>query len=296
MNPALKQLGMGPNDRAVIIHADDIGMCHATLSGLAEMMDFGILSSAATMVPCPWFTAAAAFCRDHPNVDMGVHLTLNCEWESYKWGPCSTRDPATGLVDEYGAFHQWPAATIEHADPAAVAIEIAAQVRAALAAGIDATHLDTHMGTVGHPRFLKAYLDATYEHRLPPFASKIIVEYMRAGGAPEAEVTTYANLMQELEDRGIPLFDEIAVLPLDDPADQVGVAKRIIDGLKPGLSLLISHPAQDTPELRAIAPDWQSRVANYEVALSAELRDHIRASGVQVIGYRPLRDLIRANA
>ena len=100
MNAALKQLGYAADDRVVIIHADDIGMCHATLPAMADLLDFGLLSSAATMVPCAWFPQTAAFCRDHPTVDMGVHLTVNCEWEAYRWGPISTRDPASGMLDD----------------------------------------------------------------------------------------------------------------------------------------------------------------------------------------------------
>ena len=79
MNPALKQLGFDARDRVLIVHADDIGMCQATLPAIADLFEFGLVSSAATMVPCPWFPLAAAFCREHPTVDMGVHLTLNCE-------------------------------------------------------------------------------------------------------------------------------------------------------------------------------------------------------------------------
>jgi len=88
----------------------------------------------------------------------------------------------------------------------------------------------------------------------------------------------------------------VQALPLDDPHEQVAAAKAIIDALCPGLNMLILHPAQDTPELRALAPDWPSRVANYETILSRELREHVRRSGVQIIGYRPLRDWVRTRS
>jgi hypothetical protein len=69
-----------------------------------------------------------------------------------------------------------------------------------------------------------------------------------------------------------------------------------LDSLPAGLSYFILHPAQDTPELRAIAPDWPSRVADYEAFTSAELRDYVKSSGLFVIGYRALRDLLRSSA
>ena len=79
MNPILAHLGFRPDDLVVIIHADDLGMCHATIPAVAELFDAGLVSSAATMVPCPWFPAVAAYARANPAVDIGVHATLTCE-------------------------------------------------------------------------------------------------------------------------------------------------------------------------------------------------------------------------
>ena len=75
-NPLLKQLGLADDDRAVILHADDVGMCRSSLAAYIDLIDFGLISSASVMVPCPWFPAAAAFCRNHPSgeIDMGVHF------------------------------------------------------------------------------------------------------------------------------------------------------------------------------------------------------------------------------
>ncbi len=170
MNPILRTLGFSPTDRVVILHADDIGSSQGTVAAYADLLAAGILSSAATMVPCPWFPAAAACCRQHgddPRLDMGVHLTLNSEWDAYRWGPISTRDRASGLLDDEGYFPRREPAVQTQANLDAVEQELRAQIQRALAAGIDVTHIDTHMLTLFHPRLLPIYLRLSREHRLP---------------------------------------------------------------------------------------------------------------------------------
>ena len=98
-NPILKKLGFSEDDRVVIIHTDDIGMCQASVEAFADMVDFGLISSGAVMMPCPWALAAAKYARLNPQADLGIHLTLTSEWELYRWGPLSTRSQATGLLD-----------------------------------------------------------------------------------------------------------------------------------------------------------------------------------------------------
>src|SRR5512140_2997435 len=160
INPFLKKLGFTDNDRAVIIHTDDIGMCHASVQAFKDLWAFGTISSGATMVPCPWFPAVAQMCRENPEMDMGVHATLNAEWDVYRWSPLSTRDQASGLMDADGYFHQERNPVYENASPEAVAFEINAQVERALASGIDVTHIDSHMATVTHMKFVQSYLQA----------------------------------------------------------------------------------------------------------------------------------------
>lgn len=104
-NPVLKKLGFADDDRVVILHMDDVGMCHANVKAYRQLLDFGLMSSAAVMVPCPWFPAAAAVCRDYPHADLGVHLTLNSEWDVFRWSPISTADTASGLIDDEGYYY-----------------------------------------------------------------------------------------------------------------------------------------------------------------------------------------------
>ncbi len=287
-NPILRRLGLAPDDRLVIIHTDDIGMCHASLAAFSNLADFGLISSGATMVPCPWFPAVAAYCREHPAVDMGVHLTLNSEWAGYRWGPVSTRDPASGMLDAEGCLWRSSEEVWANADAEAGAAEMAAQIERALAAGIAVTHIDTHMGTIAHPKFIHRYLQLAGFHSLPAMIPRWDEARWQANGyAPETALEATAAVAA-LEDAGVPLFDTITGLHLGQPDERLAQAKMVLGGLPPGLTHFIIHPSKDTPELRAITPDWRGRVADYETFMSEELAAFIRNSGLHVIGYRNL--------
>jgi predicted glycoside hydrolase/deacetylase ChbG (UPF0249 family) len=291
-NPMLKKLGLSNDDRAVIIHTDDIGMCQASLAAYADLVDFGLISAASVMVPCSWFPATAAFCRGNDEVDMGVHVTLTSEWENYRWGPISTRDPASGLLDAAGYFYAESEAVQEHGQPDAALREIQAQVERALAAGIDVTHVDTHMGTVFHPKFLGAYVQTALQHHIPPFMLRKAEAGLRELGFGAEIAALFAQQLLDFEAQGLPLLDEVLVMPLDAPDERLEQVKRVLDGLPAGVTYLIIHPAQDTPELRAIAPDWLARVADYRTFSSEALRAYVRDSGLTVIGCRALKDLM----
>jgi predicted glycoside hydrolase/deacetylase ChbG (UPF0249 family) len=295
-NPVLQKLGFTEGDRVVIVHADDVGMCQATLPAFADLTGFGLVSCGSVMVPCPWFPQVAAYCRQHPSVDLGVHLTLTSEWDTYRWGPLSTCDPASGLIDEEGYFPRQAEAVQARGDPEAVRQELQAQVTRALDAGIDVTHVDTHMGTVAHPKFIPTYVQLAVEHRLPILIPRLDEAGWRRIGMNDEMATFATQFVSQLEAQGLPLLDNLVMLPLDQPVDRIELVKQAFDSLPPGLTHLIIHPAQDTPEVRAITPDWQSRVGDYQVFTSEELRAHVKNAGIQVIGYRELRNLIRAEA
>jgi predicted glycoside hydrolase/deacetylase ChbG (UPF0249 family) len=288
----LQNLGFASDDRVVIIHTDDIGMCQASVSAFADLWDFGVITSGAVMVPCPWFMAAAEMCTNHPEMDMGVHLTLTSEWKHYRWGPVSTRDPKSGLLDEQGYFYHLTAEAQQHGDPECVALELQAQVQRALAAGMRPTHLDTHMGSVAHPKFMGAYLQVALQHGLPP----MIFRMDRAGWEHmgfDAETAGLAEkLTHDLEEQGVPLLDHILQIHTTVIENRLDYVHQSLANLKPGLTHLIIHPSKDTPELRAITPDWQGRVADYEIFSSESMRATIADLGLQLIGYRDVQRLM----
>jgi predicted glycoside hydrolase/deacetylase ChbG (UPF0249 family) len=292
-NPFLKKLGYSDTDRLVIIHADDIGMCHASVQAFKDLWAFGTITSGATMTPCPWFPAVAQMCRENPEMDMGVHATLNAEWESYRWGPVSTREPASGLLDEAGYFHQWHQAVYDNASPEAVDAEVNAQIEKALTAGIDVTHVDSHMGTIMNPKFIQSYVQAASKRLLPSMLPRLSAKGMDLMGLSEEEKAAYAPIMNMFESMGIPLVDGILGMPLEHDQDHIGVAKQLLGDVPVGITHFVFHPSIDTPELRAIAPDWRARVANYNAFMSDELKKFLESEDIKLIGYRAVRDAMR---
>jgi chitin disaccharide deacetylase len=278
INPALRRLGLSQKDRAVVIHADDIGMCQATVPAIGELLDFGIVSSAAVMVPCPWFPAAADWARANPACDVGVHLTLTSEWRHYRWRPVSTLDPRSGLLDCEGFLPRMEQPS-DRARPDAVSAETRAQLTRARQFGIDPSHLDSHMFTLRR-HFLREYFELVFESGLPALIDRDDVDRWRASGGDALRLAR----------ADIPVFDHIASATNDGaPEDRVSTLKAMFDDLPSGLSCFLLHPAQDTPELRAIVPNWKNRVADYTAFLDAGLKAHLRSAGIEIVTYRSLR-------
>jgi chitin disaccharide deacetylase len=282
-NPALRDLGFSVDDRVVVVHADDVGMCDATVDAFFDLAETGLTSSASVMVPCPSFPQVATRGRGRPDLDVGVHLTLTSEWDCCRWGPISTRDTASGLIDDEGYLfrnqNRW-----SRVDPEAVRAEVEAQVDRALASGLDLTHIDTHMFSMLSPELIGDYVELGFARRLPVLMAR---QEPWVSLLPESAIAAW-------EQDGLPVFDDLRQMPLDQPTtDWLELAKRNFDDLSPGLTYFITHPATDTSELRSIAADWRQRVADYAVWGNDDLRDHVRACGVHVIGWRPLQELFR---
>ena len=277
-NPVLRELGFAADDRVVLLHVDDVGMCGASVDAFFELSGGELRVAGSAMVPCAWFAEVAARCRARDDVDVGVHLTLTSEWNGYRWGPISTCDRASGLIDDEGYFHRNQTAWT-NIDRAAARAEIEAQVDRALAAGIDVTHIDTHMCACLHPCLADDYLALGRARRVPVLVTR----------QPGWLAALSPARVERWECDGLPVFDDFRMLALDEPAvGGLERAKRAFTELAPGITIVVAHPATDTPELRAIALDWRQRVEDFEALRDPRLARHLSAVGVKLIDWREL--------
>ncbi|MCD4753370.1 MAG: polysaccharide deacetylase family protein [Anaerolineaceae bacterium] len=295
LNPMLKKLGLNDDDRVVIIHTDDIGMCQSSVAAFADLWEDGGISSGAIMIPCAWAPAAAAYAREHPEADLGVHLTLTSEWDTYRWGPISSRKPESGMMDAEGFFPRTCDEVQQNGDPAFVKVEIAAQVERAISWGILPTHVDTHMGSIAHPKYMMDYVQVAQANKLPPMIFRLDRDgWKNAHPQITDELAVQAEQMVlQLEEAGLPMLDNIKWLDLDvDPTTRLEQAKSVFDNLPVGITHFIIHPSKETPELKAITDDWRCRVADYQLFMGKEVRSYLKEIGVHIIGYRALQELI----
>lgn len=277
MTTLAERLGYGPDDRLLIINCDDLGACHAANVGVYESLRGGLATSATLMVPCPWARDAAA---GYLGEDVGVHLTLNCEYDLYRWGPI-THSPS--LLDGDGGLPRTITDVWDHADLDEVRRECRAQIERAILWGFDVSHLDSHMGTLQlRPEFFDVYLELAVDYGLPLRLS---------GGSTEAIVGfPFRRLAAE---EGVVFPDHFVLVP--NGVGSRRVIEKTLFELRPGVTEMYVHPAADTPELRALAPDWANRVDDHHLMVhDAALRAMVQRSGVQLVGYRALRDAMRA--
>jgi predicted glycoside hydrolase/deacetylase ChbG (UPF0249 family) len=272
----VERLGYPPDAKLLIVNCDDLGLSHAVNVGVDDALRRGVATSATLMVPCPWARDAAARCHGE---DVGVHLTLNAEWAHYRWGPITA---GASLVDADGAFPREVDAVWHQADIEDVRRECRAQIQRARSWGLDLTHLDAHIHALQRPpQFFGVYLDLAVEFRLP----------VRLTGAG-----TDAAVESRL--RGLAARARVAVPDHIVHLHQMGTRKvieRAFRELRPGVTEIYAHPAVDTPELRAFADDWPDRVSDHDLLTDGvTIPTLVERAGATLIGYRPLRDLMRS--
>ena len=79
-------------------------------------------------------------------VDLGLHLTVNSEWDTVAWTPCGPPAAAAPLLDRRGRFYQTGEALAAAAPPVeAVLREASAQLDRLTGLGLPITYLDGHM-------------------------------------------------------------------------------------------------------------------------------------------------------
>ena len=239
----------------LIVRADDFGMCHAVNEGILRAFTEGIVTQASVMVPCPWFTEAAAMTQEHA-IPVGVHQTLTCEWDFLRWRPLTGGPSLTGPD---GTFLR---SVIEARDAIAhdeAVAELLAQVARFTAAGLTLDYLDIHMGAVAP----KAYAEV---------ADQLDTLFLYSALARERGLTSIEGLSER------------------ESSGKKDWLLSYLRELGPGTHMLVVHPGVGGPELAAITGPgsvpyrWaeEYRIADLDVLTDPEVTALVSERGIEL--------------
>jgi predicted glycoside hydrolase/deacetylase ChbG (UPF0249 family) len=272
-------LGYPVDARLLIINADDFGMCNAINEAIFRTLKECVVRSTTLMVPCPWALLAMRFISDNPDIPFGVHLTVIGDTEDYRWGPVTSREKVSSLVDNAGYFYSFERMPefLAQARLDQLEVEFRAQIEVVLAAGLKPTHLDWHSLRIGsRADILEMMFRLAKEYGLA----------LRVVGR---------SLIEKLQSQGLPAndFDFLDSSSLD-PVNKSARYAQLLHELPAGLSEWAVHPGLDNSELLALEPDGNHfRQTDFDFWTSQQAKDIIKEEGIILLDYRALQAVWR---
>lgn len=131
----------------LLSRADDFGSARAANKAILEALEVGYaVRNVSCMAVAPYVEEGAEYLKKYHHVDIGIHVTLNAEWDEIKWGPLTNVDRTFGLTDSRGYFfasQQMLAA--RKPDVAELIKEYDAQLDKLTALGLQVSYADSHM-------------------------------------------------------------------------------------------------------------------------------------------------------
>lgn len=281
-------LGYPHDSKLLIIHADDMGLSQSVNAACLKSFADSCVTSGSIMVPCPWTYELTDLLKKQQGLDIGIHLTLTAEWKLYKWDGVTSSDSIRSLLDPDGYFYPSVEEVGLHANSAEAQHELEAQIKKAMAFGVQPTHLDTHMGSVlARPELVEAYLSLGEKYRLPVLFPRAYI-----GMLPDEMKQKYGNRFY--------LLDNLFMLDsrMVENGNWLEAYRTGINSLKPGLNQVIVHLAYNNDEMKAITKEHDDygsewRQKDFDLIHSPEFRDMLKANNVILINWGQIKNLMK---
>lgn len=139
------------------MRADDAGLARSVNLAIVEALGHKLLRNVSIMAVGPEVEHAASIFSGTENAALGLHLTLNCEWDHPRWGPCAPACSVPSLVNGNGHFLSTTTALHERNAPMEEVVrEAEAQLRRLRGLGLKLSYIDDHMGVTWIPGIKEA--------------------------------------------------------------------------------------------------------------------------------------------
>jgi len=161
--------------------------------------------------------------------------------------------------------------------------------------GIVPNHIDNHMGSLyglatGN-NFFDSIFKISAEYGLPFRLPRNLSErYLQ--GLPEKNIKEITGRVNQLVQMGFVLPDYLVTVKHGKTfKESMDAYKKLLEGLKPGVTELYIHAAFPTDEMKAVSNAWKNRDFDYRAFSSPEMKKMLDDLGIKLIGWKPLQDL-----
>ena len=283
-----QQLGYTSSDKLLIIHADDLGLARSVNKASFEALSKEFVNSASVMMPSPFAEEVAAYYLEHPQIDLGLHLTFTAEWTDYKWPGVAPANKIETLLDDEGFLHQKKVTVIKEGINAEIKTELQAQIEYARALGISPTHMDSHEGTLFFdPAFFRTYIEVGHQNQIPVFVPKLLAPHFDEHFPLPPQVVLVDQMFMALKGTELDAMESYYA--------------EVLSSIKPGLNQLLVHLAFDEEEMKAITKDREAygtkwRAKDYQVVSSRKFQDLLKQNEIKLIQWRDIQAVLYPEA
>lgn len=286
-----EKLGWPKGTKALIVHVDDAGMSHDSNLGTIAAIEKGSANSFSVMMPCPWVPEIVEYIKKNPGVDAGLHLTLNAEWDGYRWGPVAGKPTTPGLVDKEGAMWGGVEETVTNASADEVETEIRAQLDRALTMGFTPTHMDSHMGTIfANPEYIARYIKVGIDTQIPIMVPGGAGKYTRIQYS-DFPVAMIKAMGMQIWRGGLPVLDDLHNTSYGwKREEKLEKYKEAIRGLEPGVTMMIMHCTDPSEVFPVFTGSTETRLGDLEAVTHPEFKKTLEEEGVILTTFAELME------
>jgi len=244
----------------LVTRLDDAGLCENVNEAVLDAATSGLVKNISIMVPGPAFAHAAERLQERTDLCLGLHVTLNAEWETVRWQPLSPPAEVGTLIDSESFFLPTPSHLHERRSSVTeMMTEIGRQLDAARRAGLDIRYLDEHMGV--------SWVCGLREH---------LANFARSEG-----------LVDAIPISSVPRWSHVG-----RGSDIAEAWIKVIQSCPPGIRVLVSHVGFDREDFRCYQEPGQAegvvatqRNAERMAWHSSSLRECIISRGIKLLRY-----------
>ena len=247
--------------KKLIIHIDDLGIIPAANEAGMTLFSKGSVTSGSIIVPANYSEDIIKYCISDSDTDIGVHLSVTCEWDIEKWSFLSIPQKIMPKTTKE-AVSSYTLSEIEN--------EYKKQIE--YVNGLNISHIDNHMwaSTASCQHFL-SYLNLAkangYMAHIPDWAmfSPEMISTADLFSFPKTKTIRFGNGGLEEMKKG--LYSSLS-------------------SMKDGIGILTTHAVTSSRAAEKMIDTYQERLNEFKILADIDFQNRLKELGITLTNFK----------